>query len=122
MWEEFILDRNTNKVDDLCANFTYEEHPQVMEVYLRGYYGIDRTGHPVYYDFSGKINPDEVLKVTTEERFFNYIYADYERCLKYRLLAMSHITQMQLMEITSIVDLKGFGITRVTKKAKAILG
>ena len=91
MWEDFIADRTQNKVDDLCANFTYDELPKVMEVYTRGYYGIDKFGHPVYYDFSGKINPDEVMKVTTEERFFQHIYADYERCLKYRLLAMSHI-------------------------------
>jgi hypothetical protein len=92
MWEDFIAERATNKVDDLCANFVYDELPQVVEVYTRGYYGVDRFGHPVYYDFSGKINPDEVLKVTTEERFFQYIYADYERCLKFRLLAMSHLT------------------------------
>lgn len=60
-------------------------------MYTRGYYGVDRMGHPVFYDFGVKVNPDEIWKVTTDERFFQYMYADYERCLKHRMMAMSHI-------------------------------
>ena len=70
MWDEFIADRTANKVDELCATFVYDELPQVLEQYTKGYFGVDKNGHPVYYDFSGKINPDDVMKVTTEERFF----------------------------------------------------
>ena len=122
MWEDYIAERKNMNVDDLCVNFKYEEHEKVLEVYMRGYYGVDKFGHPVYYDFSGKINPDEVWKTTTEERFIKFIYADYERCLKFRLLAMSHYTQTQVNEITSMIDLKGFGLSRLTKKVKAMLG
>lgn len=38
------------------------------------------------------------------------------------MLAMSHFTQTQITEITCIFDLKGFGIKKVTKKVKAMLG
>lgn len=42
MWDDFIADRTANKVDELSASFVYEELPQVLEVYTKGYYGIDR--------------------------------------------------------------------------------
>lgn len=51
-----------------------------------------------------------------------YMYSDYERLLKRRCLAMSHVTGKQINDITCIFDLKGFGITKVSKKVRALLG
>lgn len=82
----------------------------------------DRMGRPLFFDTAGQINPDNIWKVTTEERFFQFMYADYERLLKRRCLAMSHITQTQINEITCIFDLKGFGLTKMSKKIRALLG
>ena len=122
MWEELIATRVKNEVETLCTNFVYEEKDKVLEVYPKGYYGVDRRGHPVFYDLGGKVNPDDIWKVTTEERFFKFFYEDYERTAKFRMYAMSHYTQTQVTEITSVFDLKGFGISKMNKKTKALLG
>ena len=65
MWEDFIADRAKNNVDELCATFEYDELPKFQEVYPRGYYGHDRVGRPLFIDNCGRINPDDIWKVTT---------------------------------------------------------
>ena len=37
-------------------------------------------------------------------------------------MTMSHVTQVQVNEVTSVIDLKGFGIARMTKKVKGLIG
>lgn len=53
-------------MDELCWTFNYEENDKVMEAYPRGYYGVDRQGHPLFIDICGNANPDNVFAVTTE--------------------------------------------------------
>ena len=92
MWEEFIANRAKHNVDELCASYEFPEHTKVMEIYARNYYGVDKTGYPIFIDVGGKANPRDVYKITNEERYMAFIYHDYERALKHRFLAMSHIT------------------------------
>ncbi len=122
MWEEFIQTRATNNVDELSATFEFTERPAVMEKWARGYYGTDILGHPLFIDIIGKANPKEVFSVVSEERFFQYLFHDYERFVKHRTLAMSHHMQIQINELSCIMDLKGFGLTKLTKSIKKMVG
>ena len=46
----------------------------MLEVYPRGYYGVDKIGRPVYIDCAGRLKVKELTEIITEEKFWEKLY------------------------------------------------
>ena len=68
MWDNFIKFRQENELDDILDTFEFPELDEVLKYYMKGYFGVDKIGRPLYVDRSGLIKVDKLLQVSTEER------------------------------------------------------
>ena len=82
MFDNFMKMRAELGIEGMLEKYDYPGGNEVAKHYPKGYYGVDKIGRPIYIDCSGRLNVTEVLKHTTEERFWINQYMRYERLLK----------------------------------------
>jgi len=59
---------------DTCIGIEYPEKDSAMELYPKGYVGVDKIGRPLYVERLGKLRYRELAKLIEEERMFNAFY------------------------------------------------
>lgn len=95
----------------ILTDFHYNEKPLVAKMYPQYYHKIDKDGRPVYFEELGKVNLNEMLKITTQERMLKNLVWEYESFTTFRLPACSR-QQGYLVETScTIMDLKGISIS-----------
>ncbi|CAG88088.1 DEHA2E12474p [Debaryomyces hansenii CBS767] len=121
--ETWRKDFGTNTI---LTDFHYDEKPLVAKLYPQYYHKIDKDGRPVYFEELGKVNLNEMLKITTQERMLKNLVWEYESFALYRLPACSR-QQGSLVETScTIMDLKGislsaaYQVVNYVKEASAI--
>ncbi|KAJ5513957.1 Cellular retinaldehyde binding/alpha-tocopherol transport [Penicillium fimorum] len=97
--------------DDLARDFEYPEKEKVSEFYPQYYHKTDKDGRPVYIEKLGKIDLNQMYKITTAERMLQNLVSEYEKLSDPRLPACSRKAGKLLETCCSIMDLKGVGIT-----------
>jgi hypothetical protein len=76
--------RLEKKVDELYEKFIYEEDDKVSEIYPRFYHKTDKYGRPIYIEVLGKLDLDQLFKVTTKERLEQNFIFEYEKLIRKR--------------------------------------
>lgn len=94
-------------VEWLLQEFKFEEYDRVKKCYPHGYHGVDRYGRPVYIERIGMVDLNELLQVTTVERFVKYHVSEQEKTLKFRYPACSIAAKTHVASTTSILDVQG---------------
>lgn len=87
--------------------FRFEERERVKKCYPHGYHGVDRFGRPLYIERIGMVNLNELLKVTSVERFVKYHVSEQEKTLNLRYPACSISAKNHVASTTSILDVQG---------------
>lgn len=77
--------RLEKKVDELYEKFIYEEDDKVSEIYPRFYHKTDKYGRPIYIEVLGKLDLEQLFKVTTKERLEQNFIFEYEKLIRKRL-------------------------------------
>ncbi|CCE87015.1 Piso0_005547 [Millerozyma farinosa CBS 7064] len=106
--EKWRKDFGTNTI---LKDFHYEEKPIVAKYYPQYYHKIDKEGRPVYIEELGKVNLNEMLKITTQERMLKNLVWEYESFVTYRLPACSRLKGHLVETSCTIMDLKGISIS-----------
>ncbi|CCE85908.1 Piso0_005547 [Millerozyma farinosa CBS 7064] len=106
--EKWRKDFGTNTV---LKDFHYEEKPLVAKYYPQYYHKIDKEGRPVYIEELGKVNLNEMLKITSQERMLKNLVWEYESFVTYRLPACSRLKGHLVETSCTIMDLKGISIS-----------
>ncbi|KAF9889160.1 cytosolic factor, phosphatidylinositol/phosphatidylcholine transfer protein [Aspergillus nanangensis] len=99
--------------DELPGTFDYKEKAQVFAYYPQYYHKTDKDGRPVYIEKLGKIDLNQMYKITTAERMLQNLVTEYEKLADPRLPACSRKAGKLLETCCTIMDLKGVGITSV---------
>lgn len=113
-------------VDEIVRTFNYHEKMDVFKYYPQYYHKEDKDGRPIYIEHLGKINLNEMYKITTEERMLQNLVFEYEKFINYRLPACSRKSGKLVETSCTIMDLKGVGISSISsvysyvKKASSI--
>lgn len=89
--------------------------------YQRGHCGIDDMGRPLFVERTGLINIDKVFELVPDEDYWRYIYQSYEILLKRNFLACSLLKQHQVFQVNVILDINGFGISKLNKRIYGVI-
>ena len=117
-FRNFIEWRKKEDVDNIETNFIYTELLELKKVFPHGYHKTDKWGRPIYYQMISKINIDEILKVTTQERLIKHLIQEYEQVMRYKLKACSKVKGELIEQYTIILDVEGIGISHLFGQSK----
>ncbi|KAJ3140079.1 cytosolic factor, phosphatidylinositol/phosphatidylcholine transfer protein [Physocladia obscura] len=111
MWTDCQIWRKENGVDTIIDTFEFPEYTAALKFYPRFYHKTDKIGRPVYVEQLGLLNLSQLFSVSTEERMQRNHVHEYERLIKYRLIACSLKYGRHFEQSTIIMDLKGVAIS-----------
>ncbi|XP_062074728.1 phosphatidylinositol/phosphatidylcholine transfer protein SFH11 [Humulus lupulus] len=120
MFLNYLKWREEYRADAIQKEFKFEELDRVKKCYPHGFHGVDRNGRPVYIERIGMIDLNELLQVTTVERFVRYHVSEQEKTLKFRYPSCSIAAKTHVASTTSILDVQGVGLANFSKPARYI--
>ncbi|TNY23336.1 putative SEC14-phosphatidylinositol/phosphatidylcholine transfer protein [Rhodotorula diobovata] len=115
MWIDTQKWKQSFHVDELYETFDYSEKAQVDKLYPRFYHKTDNDGRPVYIEQLGKLDLNELYKVTTPERQMQSLVVEYEKFQRERLPICSELQGHVVETSCTIMDLKGVGVSQFWK-------
>ncbi|KAK2649072.1 hypothetical protein Ddye_016561 [Dipteronia dyeriana] len=110
--------REDFRVDAISKEFKYDERAAVKNCYPHGYHGVDKCGRPIYIERIGRVDLNALLQVTTIERFVRYHVSEQEKTLNLRYASCSMAAKRHIASTTSILDVKGVGMSNFSKPAR----
>ncbi|WOG86273.1 hypothetical protein DCAR_0205474 [Daucus carota subsp. sativus] len=116
----YIKWRREYGVDAICKEFKFEEYRELKICYPHGYHGVDRCGRPVYIEQTGLVDLNALLQITTTEKFLKYHVSEQEKTLNQRFPSCSIAAKKHITSSTTILDVKGVGMSNFTKPARNI--
>jgi hypothetical protein len=123
MWNNYLTFR---KEDSLEESYDFPEFDVVKRHFPHFYFKTDKQGRPIYIERLGKINYNEIWKVTTKERFLKYYARHNERLITNVLPSCSEAAGKRLHQGVYIIDLNGMSLktasSGVMDLAKALMG
>ncbi|KAK8505584.1 hypothetical protein V6N12_038325 [Hibiscus sabdariffa] len=99
-------------------DFNFAELEEVKKCYPHGFHGVDRSGRPVYIERVGMVDLNALLQVTSIDRFVKYHVSEQEKTLNLRFPACSIASKRHIASTTSILDVKGVGMSNFSKPAR----
>ena len=115
MFTNFINWRKEKDIDNgMEKNFTaiYDTAKKEWE---HGYYGVSRDGFPVYIERYANTDIDYILKTFSEEQLKAYFSNTFETMLHCIWPECSKAAGRRIDRNITILDVKGFGVMRMTK-------
>ncbi|XP_020534279.1 phosphatidylinositol/phosphatidylcholine transfer protein SFH11 isoform X2 [Jatropha curcas] len=120
MYANYLKWREDYRVDAIPKEFKFEELAEVKRCYPHGYHGVDRSGRPIYIERIGMVDLNALLQATTIEKFVKYHVSEQEKTLNLRFPACSVAARSHIASTTSILDVKGVGMSNFSKPARCI--
>ena len=111
--------RKAASIDEI-SKFRFPEHDLVFKIYPRIWHKTDKLGRPVWIKSHYNFNFEELMKVTTTERFVSNHIRENEKLQSYRLEACSVARGERVSQVVLIMDLKEFSLMEVYR-ALAVL-
>ncbi|KAJ6706155.1 CRAL-TRIO DOMAIN-CONTAINING PROTEIN YKL091C-RELATED [Salix purpurea] len=117
---KYLKWREEYGVDATLKEFKFEEYGEVKKCYPHGYHGVDRNGRPIYIERVGMVDLNSLVQATTVDRFVRYHVSEQEKTLNLRFPACSIAAKRHIASITSILDVKGVGMSNFSKTARCL--
>ncbi|CAN0908501.1 Phosphatidylinositol/phosphatidylcholine transfer protein SFH11, partial [Linum grandiflorum] len=118
MFVSYLKWREEYRVDAIAKEFKLEEIGEVKKCYPNGYHGVDRVGRPVYIERLGMVDTNGLLEATTLDRLVKYHISEQEKTMNLRYPACSIVAKTHIASTTSILDVKGVGMSSFSKPAR----
>ncbi|XP_044486686.1 phosphatidylinositol/phosphatidylcholine transfer protein SFH11 isoform X2 [Mangifera indica] len=120
MFLNYLMWRQDFGVDAITKEFKFDEFKEVKQCYPHGFHGVDKFGRPIYIEQIGMIDLNALLQVTTIERFVKYHVSEQEKTLNLRYPACSIAAKRHVASTTSILDVKGVGMSNFSKPVRQL--
>ncbi|KAL7165092.1 hypothetical protein ACSBR2_040884 [Camellia fascicularis] len=120
MFLQYLKWREEFEVDMIVKEFKFKEYKEVKKCYPHGFHGVDKYGRPLYIERVGMVDLNAFLQITTIDRFMKYHVSEQEKTLNWRYPACSVSAKKHIASTTSILDVKGVGLSNFSKPARNI--
>ncbi|KAF3335603.1 phosphatidylinositol/phosphatidylcholine transfer protein SFH11 [Carex littledalei] len=107
-------------VDAIVKDFKFEELEAVKRCYPQGFHGVDRYGRPLYIERIGLVDLNSLLQATSIDRYIKYHITEQEKTLTFRYPACSLAAKKHIASTTSVLDVKGVGLSNFSKPAREL--
>ena len=121
MFGDYMNYRKENSIDTIIKDFDYDKRDEIFPHYPRGYCGTDKTGRPIYIEQAGFIKPNKVWELVTQEYLWKSFYQDYELTSKHLFMSCSVVTNKQVSQSFTILDLTNFSVSMLSGKIKSMI-
>jgi CRAL/TRIO domain/CRAL/TRIO, N-terminal domain len=106
--------RKTENIENI-GDFRFPEYHHVHGIYPKIWHKTDKLGRPVWIKHHATFNVEQLLKVSTHERFVKHHIRENEKLQKYRFEACSVARGERVSQVVLIMDLKGFSLLEVAR-------
>ncbi|KAF3335634.1 phosphatidylinositol/phosphatidylcholine transfer protein SFH11 [Carex littledalei] len=107
-------------VDAIVKDFKFEELEAVKRCYPQGFHGVDRYGRPLYIERIGLVDLNSLLQATSIDRYIKYHIMEQEKTLNVRYPACSLAAKKHIASTTTVLDVKGVGLSNFSKPAREL--
>ncbi|KAJ3296433.1 cytosolic factor, phosphatidylinositol/phosphatidylcholine transfer protein [Rhizoclosmatium sp. JEL0117] len=111
MWIDSENWRASFGTDTIIETFDFPEHVAALKYYPRFYHKTDKVGRPIYIEQLGALKLAELMSVSTEQRMQRNHVHEYERLIKYRMVACAIKSGRHIEQSLVILDLKGIQLS-----------
>lgn len=112
MFENYHKWQEENKIFDLVKQDWSDITSQQSSTFPHSYFGVTKTGVPVYIERYSKIDIHKMISDFSEERITNYYINSYLTLIYVILPECSRIAGKRIDRCCTILDVKGLGVMK----------
>eukprot|EP01018_Ginkgo_biloba_P018134 Gb_24649 [translate_table: standard] len=121
MYETMLQWRIEIGADAIIEIFNFPEQKKMKEFYPHFHHKTDKLGRPVYIERLGKLQLDELLKITTMERMLLYHIKEWEILIDWKFPPCSKNAGRTINQSLTILDLKGVTMKHMSKQVRQFI-
>ena len=116
MITDYLQWKQKINLDYIYSTYIFEQKHQVEFIFPHGFHKTTKNGHPIYFQIIGKLNPDELFKITKHEELIKYSIQIYEKLERYLYKICSNTAKKYIHGVFTIMDFKGITKSILNKK------
>ena len=103
-------------LDDVYKNFVFKEKYRLQLLFPHGFHKYSKDGNPIYFQIMGKLNPDELFKIGTQEDLIKYSAQISETMERDYFKLCSKVKNKYVHGVFNIIDFRGIKTTSLLNK------
>jgi hypothetical protein len=106
-------------LDYLYSNYVFKEKYKLQLLFPHCFHKVTKDGKPIYIEIMGKLNPDELFKLSSMEEITKYSVQIYEKLERDYFKACSQLKGSYIHSVCNIIDFGGINSSILNKKLLA---
>ena len=103
-------------LDNLYSNYYFKDKYKLQLLFPHGFHKTTKEGYPLYFQIMGKLNPDELFKLSTPEEITRYSVQIYEIMERDYFKLCSGIKKKYIHGVFNMIDFRDIKVSSLLNK------
>ena len=103
-------------LDNLYSNYYFKDKYKLQLLFPHGFHKTTKEGYPLYFQIMGKLNPDELFKLSTPEEITRYSVQIYEIMERDYFKLCSGIKKRYIHGVFNMIDFRDIKFSSLLNK------